>query len=520
MWSQDTTNSILSAGVILSAILFFTARYIASPYRKLPPGPPGYPIIGNLFEFTSAKAQWLKYTEWRKKYGNYFLSISMVIINSQKVAADLLDRRAAIYSDRPRLIVASEIICGGLLFALSRYGDVWHRMRKASNELFSKESIERFHENQIAEAVLLVSDSLAKPAQLEQNFRRSSASTALSVIYGHPTTISEENHIAGLINDFVHCIARAACPGTHLVEVFPWMRFIPSRLAKWKRYAETWHKKISEMFEGLIEPVKIKVAEGNDDESLSAKLIRDAERNELSSKDCSWLAATLYLGSVGTSEILMSWWTLAMMAYPETQARAQAELDEVVGRSRLPTFADYPHLPYIRAMVKEVLRWSSFTPLSMPHRSTEDDWYDGMFIPKDTICVPNVWCMNRNPEVYGEDAAQFNPARYLDANGDVVPGPSDTKEGHLTFGFGRRICVGRHIANDSAFINIAMMLWASKIERKKDESGRLLSLDVDGFVEQGLALYPAPFECEITPRFPEAPALLAGERELRGLRPL
>jgi hypothetical protein len=48
----------------------------------------------------------------------------MVIINSQKVAADLLDRRAAIYSDRPRLIVASEIICGGLLFALSRYGDV------------------------------------------------------------------------------------------------------------------------------------------------------------------------------------------------------------------------------------------------------------------------------------------------------------------------------------------------------------------------------------------------------------
>jgi len=62
-----------------------------------------------------------------------------------------------------------------------------------------------------------------------------------------------------------------------------------------------------------------------------------------------------------------------------------------------------------------------------------------------------------------------------------------------------------------------MMLWASKIQRKKDESGRLLSLDVDGFVEQGIALYPTPFEYDITPRFPEAPAHLAGERELRGL---
>jgi hypothetical protein len=102
-------------------------------------------------------------------------------------------------------------------------------MRKASNELLSKESTERFHETQVAEAVVLVSDSLAEPAQLEQNFRRSSTSMALSVIYGHPRITSEENHIADLINDFIHRIACAGCPGAHLVEIFPWMRYIPSR---------------------------------------------------------------------------------------------------------------------------------------------------------------------------------------------------------------------------------------------------------------------------------------------------
>ena len=92
-----------------------------------------------------------------------------------------------------------------------------------------------------------------------------------------------------------------------------------------------------------------------------------------------------------------------MLAYPETQARAQAELDAVIGRTRLPTFVDYPHLPYIRAMVKEVHRWRPFGLLT-PHRSTEDDWYEGTFLPKGTICLANGWHMNRHPEIFGKKA--------------------------------------------------------------------------------------------------------------------
>ena len=185
----------------------------------------------------------------------------------------------------------------------------------------------------------------------------------------------------------------------------------------------------------------------------------------------------------------MAWWLLAMGAYPETQARAQAELDAVVGRARLPTFADFPHLPYVRAMVKEVLRWRPVGPMGVPHVSTEDDWYEGMFIPKGTICIPNVWHMNRDPEIFGKNTENFDPARYLDANGDIVHGMSDTKDhGHFSYGFGRRNCIGLHMANNSLFINIAIMLWAAKIERKKDASGRLLPLDLDGWVDVGLAM--------------------------------
>jgi len=98
--------------------------------------------------------------------------------------------------------------------------------------------------------------------------------------------------------------------------------------------------------------------------------------------------------------------------------------------------------------------------------------------------------MNRDPEIYGENAAHFDPARHLDASGDIAPGTSDTatKEGHVSYGFGRRLCPGRYVANNSLFIDIAIMLWAMKIERKKDASGQLLPLDVDGFVDHGIVM--------------------------------
>ena len=190
-----------------------------------------------------------------------------------------------------------------------------------------------------------------------------------------------------------------------------------------------------------------------------------------------------------TTAAAMGWWLLAMIIYPEIQQRAQAELDSVVGRTRIPTFSDFQHLPYIRAMVKETLRWRAVNPLGLPHLSTEDDWYNDMFIPKGSTMMVNVWYLNRDPKIYGADAAHFNPARFLDKNGDVTSfAPESKEEGHVTYGFGRRVCVGKHVANNSLFIYMTMVLWACTIEPAKDKNGHVIPIDVDGCVEDGLVV--------------------------------
>ena len=178
-----------------------------------------------------------------------------------------------------------------------------------------------------------------------------------------------------------------------------------------------------------------------------------------------------------------------MIAHPKFQKRAQDELDAVVGRSRTPTFADAPNLPYIQALVKESLRWRPPLSLIVPHATTEDDWYEGMFIPKGTMCMVNLWQCHHDPSSYGPDAASFNPERFLDEHGKLIPGPVETRDdGHGTYGFGRRACVGKHAANDSLFIDMATMLWAAQLESARDENGSKIPVDTETTIDLGTIL--------------------------------
>lgn len=144
-----------------------------------------------------------------------------------------------------------------------------------------------------------------------------------------------------------------------------------------------------------------------------------------------------------------------------------AELDRVVGPSRLPTWHDEANLPYIRALIKEMHRWAPIGSICIHHAIDRTDVYKGQLIPKGTIVFPNLPALNRSPERY-ENPEEFAPERFLGDNQDASSSavdPDYRKRDHFHYGFGRRLCQWIFVAEAGLFIVISRVLWGFEIEK-------------------------------------------------------
>lgn len=185
------------------------------------------------------------------------------------------------------------------------------------------------------------------------------------------------------------------------------------------------------------------------------------------------------------------------------QARAHAEIDEVVGLSASPTFEHENRLPYIRAMVKEILRIRPVTNIGTPHYTTADVTYKDFFIPKGTVISIHQYALHYDTSRY-DNPKSFRPERYLNhpLKAGAYSGQSDPyARDHFDFGAGRRICPGMHLAENSLFITLAKILWAFHIKPPLQADGKLQLMDTsDDAYELGANTLPKAFKVRFVPR--------------------
>lgn len=141
-----------------------------------------------------------------------------------------------------------------------------------------------------------------------------------------------------------------------------------------------------------------------------------------------------------------------LMTQPEIQEKAQKQIDEVVGRSRMPTIDDRKNLPYIEAILRESMRRDTIVPLGLARRCTEDTVFRGYIIPKDTVMIANLWAAHNDPKLWG-DPEVFRPERWLDEDGMIL-----RKDVSLPFGAGKRLCAGETFARNAMFLMLAGLL--------------------------------------------------------------
>ncbi|KAF8554409.1 cytochrome P450 [Imleria badia] len=492
-----------SASAYSVGFLFCVAAALVNAWRQhrlrdglpLPPGPTGLPWVGSVFSVNSAHP-WLSYEQWGKQYGDLvytkLLGKDFIIINSVKVAHDLLEKRSAIYSERPYLPANEQF---GLDFnsGLLPYGSTWRLHRKMFSLSLNKETTCQWKPLAICKARQLVENFFDIPEEFAKHCKTYAAAIIMAVTYGYDVAPKDDPFVAK-VHYFVSLFSKALTPErSALLLAFPFLAHMPSWMpgGQYKQHAAECRALAQEVLTSPVKFVMENMAAGTAGESLVQNLL-ETRNGEVHEDAIRAVAASAFLGGAETSDSTLRVFMLAMVLHPEVQAKAQEEIDQVTGGHRLPEFGDRPNLPYVEAVFLETLRWRPVVPSALPHMTATSDIYEGMYIPKGAIILTNLWAMGHD-ETRFDDPMAFIPERHLTPTGTIAEGTAPP-----SFGFGRRVCPGRHFANQNVWAAIVTILATVHLAKARDEFGN----EIDAKIEftGGLSSAPKPFACSITPR--------------------
>ncbi|CAE6451763.1 unnamed protein product [Rhizoctonia solani] len=508
---DSVSHTTILAGLVATTVFTIRRRWTRSQCQlPLPPGPPSYPLIEQLLSMPLSSEHTV-FDKQGKEIQSDIISLSMlgntiIVLNSSQAAIDLLEKKSSIYSDRvcPPMILEPTLMDWSNYVALLPYGSRWKEHRRMMHTWLQKGATRSFQTSQQRQARLLLIRLLDSNSTLDDQFYRTIAATLLRSVYGYELERLDDHFVAGA-KKAIDNLARAAMSTNFLVNAFPVLARVPDWCpwTQWKGTARSFREQKNSIMNETFQWTKDQIAKGTNEPSIVRSLLESGSSAEIGKEELEdyvkHIAIALFGAGSDTTVSSLKTFVLAMLLFPECQSKAQAEIDRVIGTSRLPTFEDRDQLPYITNLINEVMRWQPVTPLAVPHACTQDDVYRNYRIPKGAIVIGNVWSMSRNEDVY-KDPESFNPDRFLDPQVPKIP----------AFGFGRRLCPGIHYAEASIFITIVSILAAYTITKAKDENGQEITPSTEG-VAESVVYHPKPFKCVFTPRSDSHRELILGE---------
>eukprot|EP00253_Pinus_taeda_P000913 PITA_00913 len=490
---------------ITSAIVFLVLDlWRRRTYGRLPPGPLGWPIVGNLLQLGNNPNESLFHLA--TKYGP-LMSVSLgmkttVVVSSPAMAKEVLKTHDQLLAGRTVIQSVKPASHDKYSFVWAQYGSHCRMLRRISNtELFSVNRLGTLQHLRRDQVLLTIQRILqegieGKSINIEDAMVHFSVNLLGNMAFGKDMFDSHSPAFEEFKNSISNMMASLGTP--NLADYFPFLqRLDPQGVG---HNTKICMERVFRILDKFMEDRLVKrgkTMDGNDDAKDLLDVLLDMRSNEFTVIHIRSYLTDIFGAGIDTTAKTMEWAMAELIRNPEKMKRAQAELDQVVGRNRRVEESDTESLPYLCAVVKEAFRLHPVGPLLLPHKAVTACEIGGYLIPKDTQVIVNVWAIGRDPSIWNEPS-KFVPERFMDSKMSSV----DFKGQHfelLPFGSGRRMCVGLPLASRIIHLVLASLLHSFDWAPPKGMTAE----HVDMTEKFGVVMQKAmPLETMPTPRLP------------------
>ncbi|XP_027567945.1 cytochrome P450 1A4-like [Pipra filicauda] len=507
----SATEVLLVAAVFCLVFLLLQSLQQHIPKGlKSPPGPRGYPILGNVLELR--KDTHLALTKLSQKYGDVMeVRIGMrpvLVLSGLETIKQALVKQGEDFLGRPDLQSFQYISNGQSLAFSPDSGEVWKARRKLAQNALKTFSIAPsptssstclLEEHVSKEAEYLVTKFLQlmkeeKSFDLNQYLVVSVANVICAMCFGKRYDHNDQEllSVVNLGNEFGD-VAGAG----HPADFIPLLRYLPSRTMELfkdiNRRFNIFVQKIVQEHYTSFDKEHIRDITDSLIEHCQEKSVGEDTHVQLSNEKIIHIVNDLFGAGFDTVSTALSWSLMYVALYPNIQKKIQEELDQTIGRERRPRLSDRGTLPYTEAFILEMFRHSSFLPFTIPHSTTKATVLNGYYIPKNTCVFINQWQVNHDENLWKEPSA-FNPERFLNPAGTEINRAESEKV--LSFGLGKRRCIGETIGRWEIFLFLTTLLQQLEFSLRPGE-------EVDITPQYGLTMKYKKCECfQIKQRFP------------------